>query len=361
MAGENQGRLPPPPYKYEDLTLEWRVDIGPKYDTLILHLPDGFTRDHVSIGVSTKGGSQEEEEKFINISGHKLDEGSNNKRLRFYKQFKVSTKCDVKRMYMRFENDKDLFIWQFKPLFEATDSHTAATMEQAFTVVDDVDPAAALTYIDQYNRMSFKKGVDGDKTHPEADTLTLHFPPGFQEDQVRIESNTSSPYILMTAHKQRRGERIYHLNEVYTPPSKLKGWVRLYSYLTGAFFDAYDMNRTEIKIEKGAAIVTLHKPIIPTNGSAQTSKMKDEDDNDHKKNVMAENLDDGPKRVVEKIEIMDDYEGDAAVETAATPEPHKEEPRTMRMTIMIILFAVGVAMLFVNKKTFYYLIINNIV
>ncbi|CAH9070739.1 unnamed protein product [Cuscuta europaea] len=316
----------PPFYNYEDLTPEWTVNIGPIYDTLILHLPAGFTKDNVSIGVSIKEG----EEKFVTISGHKL--GEDKKWLRFYKQFKVSINCDLSRMYATFENDeKDhrLRLLQFKP--------SAMEEEEVFAVVDDVDPAAILAYMDHFHvpRFEHTEGVH-------ADAITIDIPPGTKDDDVAVEVKNGYPYIAITAHRPRRGGRISYVNEVYNRPSRFRGWVRFFSYLGGHGFLRYDMSRSEIKIEKGEIHVTLHKHVIPAasvDGSAAQQK-----------EMVADDLD-GPKSIVEKIEIMEDYTAEESVPTAAQLD--KEEPRRMRMmmTTIVVLFAIGMAGLFVNKRT----------
>lgn len=242
MEVKNDACPIPLSYNYEDVNVEFQIQNLPTYDTLILHLPDGFTMDHASIGVTTDSQAQN----LLTISGHKQGEGD--KWNRFVRQFKVSKGCDSSRMYATFKDENDLYVTQFKP----PSMLNLPAMEEVVVA----DP----------NEIAYTNGLHVDAEVDDKGTLHLQ---GFTEEQVRIEVIKSEKVVKISGHKQPPGGRMYYTEEVYKP-SEFKGWIRcLKQHPISPDFDA---NQIQKKTEKEGLYIKLTKFDIPIEKSINNSE-----------------------------------------------------------------------------------------
>ncbi|VFQ98977.1 unnamed protein product [Cuscuta campestris] len=234
MEVKNDACPIPLSYNYEDVNVEFQLQNLPTYDTLILHLPDGFTMDHASIGVTI---IDSQAHNLLTISGHKHGEGD--KWNRFVRQFKVSKDCSRSRMYATFRDEKDLCVTQFKP----PSMLNLPAMEEVVVA----DP----------NEIAYTNGLHVDAEVDDRGTLHL---PGFTEEQVRVEVIESRQVVKISGHKQPPGGRMYYADEVYTP-SEFKGWIRCLKECP--ISPEFDANQIQKKTAKEGLYIKLAKFDIP--------------------------------------------------------------------------------------------------
>ncbi|CAH9070685.1 unnamed protein product [Cuscuta europaea] len=248
----------PGSYNYEDFDPKCRIRNKATHDALILHLPHGFSVDHIailSIGVPAQS--------WIQIFGHKPceDEGCPQKWIRFFKEFNLSSNCDLRgvRMRMKLDDDDDnynLYITQHKP---PSMFNIPAIREEQVSISPHED---------------IYKDVDDvvwelKKESPEFDTLVLCLPaPGFTKNQVSVRLTESQRLLEISGHTYDL--TAYSGGEIRLPPG-FKLVTRFCKNISVS--SNYDSNRVEKKIEYGILYITLPKVMRKRENPISTSQL----------------------------------------------------------------------------------------
>ncbi|CAH9083172.1 unnamed protein product [Cuscuta epithymum] len=247
-----------PSYIYEDFDPKCRIHNKATHDALTFYLPPGFSLDHIallSIGIPTQS--------WIQIFGHRPceDEGCPQKWIRFFKEFNLSSNCDLRgvRMRMKLDDDNDnhnLYITQHKPpsMFNIPavreEQMSISLHEDIYKDVDDVV-------------WELKMGS------PEFDTLLLYLPsPGFTKNQVSVRLTESQRLLEISGHTYDL--TAYSGGQLRVPPG-FKLVTRFSKNISVSC--NYDSDRIEKKIQYGILYITLPKVITKRENPISTSQL----------------------------------------------------------------------------------------